>query len=117
MKSQAIARSESPRTRRASGSGVTRAAPSSSTWASIDVMPGRLFDLAVVLEDFLPVHDERIEGFLRAALVGDHIIVGSLLHGKQQLRVRRLRPEVDHHVHRLEELAGEGRALQEARLL
>src|SRR6516164_4592149 len=43
--------------------------------------------LALLLEDLGPVLDQEIEGLLRGALVGDHIVMHPLLHVEQQLCV------------------------------
>jgi hypothetical protein len=58
-----------------------------------------LLQFAVVFEDFFPVNDQRIERFFGSAFVGHHVVVYPLLHRQQQLRVRRVCPEVNHHAH------------------
>src|SRR4051812_31564814 len=89
MKSHAIARSDRPRIRRASGAGVAWAARRArgsmalicevgnrvdSGWRAVrrasPIVNGSL-QLAVFLEDLLPVGEQAVERFLRGALVGD----------------------------------------------
>src|SRR5450631_1306047 len=131
MKSQAIERSDNPLARRAIQSGdaeATRAASEGTGVISVIavMVVGRISTaealrrrriaggprapnllLAVVLEDLLPVLDERIERLLRRAFVGDDVVVDALLLGQQELGVGRLGPEVDDLAHRLEEVGGE----------
>src|SRR5215470_3408974 len=109
MKSQAMARSERPRTRRANAAGVRRAARSTRPSRSMVAL-----ELAVVLEDLGPVLDQVVERLLGGPLVGDDVVVDPLLHREEELSIGRLGPEVLHDLHRLEEALGEGGALGEA---
>ncbi len=70
--------------------------------------------LALFLEDFGPILDQLVKRLLRRALVGNDVVMHPLLHVEQELRIRRLGPEVLHDRHRLEELRSERRALGEA---
>src|SRR5260221_8887301 len=118
MNSQAMARSERPRTRRASRAGVaaavrvimdgvvtvsfiawfrprlpgTRPLPRSLCGRGRRRMAPASLDLAVVLEHLLPVLDQRIERFLGGALVGDDVVVDALLLVEQELGIGRLSP-------------------------
>src|SRR5688572_5263470 len=104
MKSQATARSDRPRTRRANTSGVACAARSASEGGAFITRTGfgrrpnplSSLDLTVFLEHLLPVGHQPVECLLRRAFVGDHEIVDALLFGQQQLRVAGVGPEVDH---------------------
>src|ERR1700685_969668 len=70
--------------------------------------------LALLLKDLSPVLDERVERLLRRALVGDDVVVNSLLHVEEELGVGWFGPEVFHDAHRLQELRSKGSALWEA---
>src|SRR5262245_50299674 len=119
--SQAMERSERPRTARptlggvalatrsamASISGIRILAPAASpTFTAGDAVAGvtttdtRMLDLAFFLEDRSPVLDQAIQRFLGRALVGDDIVMHALLHGLQQRGIGRLLPEVLHTAHR-----------------
>src|SRR5687767_5052511 len=91
MNSQAMARSESPRARRASASGVARAARSTMVsgtlvsfivgppWAALGCAergPARSqLDLPDLLEHLLPVGHQGIQGLLGRALAGHDVVV------------------------------------------
>src|SRR2546423_11016409 len=68
--------------------------------------------LARFLEIARPVLHETVQRLLGRALVRDDVVVDALLHVEQQRRVDGLGPEVLHHVHGLEKVAGERRALR-----
>src|SRR5271163_5275235 len=70
--------------------------------------------LALLLKDLGPVLDQLIQRLLRRSLVGNDVIVHALLHVEQELRVRRLGPEVLHDRHRLQELRSKRCAFREA---
>ena len=98
MKSQAIERSDNPRTRLAIPGGVVAASPLamcaiSDMGANLGCrLPSpsgednrlgsyrTLLDLAFFLEDGGPIFDQLVQGFFRRALVGHNIIMQTLLH-------------------------------------
>src|SRR5688572_14865876 len=132
MKSQAIDRSDSPRTRLASPGGVVVASPSAMC-AICDMVanlgrrlppphggdnrPGRsetLLDLAFFLENSCPIFDQLVQRLFGCALIGDYIIMQTLLHGLEERRIGRLLPEVLHASHGLQEVGRERLRLCEA---
>src|ERR1700726_516520 len=74
-------------------------------------------DLAVFLEHLLPILHQKIERFLRGALVGHDVVMNSLLHIEQELRIGGLGPEVLDDIHGLQEIGGKRRALRETRII
>src|SRR3982074_1968095 len=132
MNSQAMARSDIPRNRNATRRGVRATARSArllmlDLWFTDRTRPKRRspgdgtgdlhlieLDLTLFLEHLLPILDQKIEGFLGRPLVGDDVVMDALLHIEQQCRIGGLRPEVLHHIHGLQEVAGKRRALCKA---
>src|SRR5947209_962866 len=74
-------------------------------------------DLAFFLEDLGPVDDELVQGLLGRALIGDDIVMETLLHRLEQRGIGRLLPEVLDILHRFEELRGKGLRILEGRIV
>src|ERR1700726_3010455 len=131
MNSQAIARSDIPPNRNASRRGVRATARSARVlmWVlsftdrdALEEMVSRSkrsgdpwlikLYLTLFLEHLLPILDQKIERFLRRALVGAPVVMDALLHVEQLFRIGGLRPEVLDDIHGLQEVGGKRRALR-----
>ena len=136
MKSQATARSDSPRSRhcrRRRPEGHPSAMPLALFVTDHDLPacgpiesprrvapPGRVQRtnrravrriLAFLLEHLDPVLDQQVERLLRSALVGDDVIVDAVLHVEEERDVERLGPEILDHAHRLDRTTARRAAL------